>query len=205
MAFSRTLSLAICGFALTACGDPQGIGGGNEPATKFVTLSINGDMPDQNFAIEGGAGSGEDLQIVEGQTTGYAFAHGVVDGTNTYLGVAGIAPNSTVGNRIEGGSVAYSGTYSLAHANESNTTDENGNISLTANFIDDGGTVTGSTDGFEVYGTFKDTDNVLGGTVVHDGIVATLTGRIGTEAVAGAFVGNSNDEVLVGGIYVTAD
>ena len=195
MAFTRSLILAVCSVAVTACDPIDGVGETNTPVTRFVTLTNNGIMPDQNFQEDGGAGSHSDLVLYEGKLVGYSYAYGLVADSDTFLGVAGATPDPYVGAEIESGSVSYNARYSLAHADVDSTTNAAGNIQLTAGF--DSGRVTGEDSGLQVYGEFSGT--TLGGTVVHDGIVAELRGSVGTSAIAGAFVGNSDEEVLVGG------
>ena len=195
MAFTRSLILAVCSVAVTACDPVDGVGEGNTPVSKIVTLSTNGVMPAQNFAQEDGAGSHSDLTLVDGKYIGYSYAYGLMEDNSTFLGVAALAPNQNVGGVITTGSASYDAVYSLAHLDVDSTTETSGNIVLTADLGT--GELRGQDGKLSVYGSVYQTN--LGGTVVHDGLIADLRGSVGNTGIVGAFAGNSDDEVLVGG------
>ena len=199
MAFVRNLLVLTCGVAISACDAVEGIGEGNTPDTAIVTLSDTGEIPDQGFADDTGTGS--DLTVVDGALTGYAYEYGLIEGTTTFKGVAGITPDSNPGAEITTGTVTYDGSYSLAHVEIDEVNNVNGDISLTADFGNS--SVTGADGSLIVAGNFNGT--TLSGTVIYDGISADLSGVVGTEALIGAFAGNTSDELVVGGIVATAE
>lgn len=200
---SSKVVAVIAVLTLAACDDlgDRGITDGSTPDTALISLTVTGEVPDQGFVTSGGDGGGSDLATVNGTLIGYAYAYGLVDGTNTYLGVAGIVPDSDPGAAITSGSVSYDGTFKLAYINMDNALTETGQITLIADFLDS--SVTGASSGLVVDGNFSGTD--LGGTVTYAGITAELEGVLGADALAGAFAGNTSDVIIVGGILATAN
>ena len=199
MAFIRSLLALTCGVSIAGCEAVTGIGEGNTPDVALVTLSGSGEIPDPGFGDL--TNSVTEMDVVEGRLTGYAYEYGLLDGTTTFMAVAGVAPDSYVGPEITTGSVDYTGTYSLDYIEVDNVTNQTGNITLNASFAF--GDVIGSGDHISVYADIS--GNELDGTVYYDGMSAELSGLIGTAGLVGAFAGHTTDEVLVGGIVATAD
>ncbi|PRY76043.1 hypothetical protein CLV80_110129 [Yoonia maritima] len=200
MAYTRGLLIFISSLSLAACED-QGFGEGNTPSASIVTLSDEGEIPDQNYEDDDGSGSHSDLSVVGTALTGYAYSYGLVDGTTNFVGVAGIAPASDPGDAITTGTVSYEGTYALTHVDQDSETFVTGDITLIAAF--DTGSVTGDDGALVVTGNFSGTN--LGGTVTYEDLTANLDGVVGTDAVVGAFAGNDSESLVVGGIIANTD
>lgn len=191
--------------ATSACsvtsGDGGGVGGGLAVASNIVTLQQDGSIPDQNFANTGTRGSFSDLRTVNGRLSGFAYQYGRVAGTNRFLGVAGIAPSSDAGAAPNKATASYSGDYAFTYVDSGRVENEDGKISLDADFA--AGTLEGGADGLEIEGTIN--GQTVGGSATYRDVEADLTGIIGTERAVAAFAGNRGSALLVGGIIADAD
>jgi hypothetical protein len=190
---------------LAACSGGGGSGAVVEDDLRFrseiVTLNDNGTIPNQNISLRGTRGSGSDLtRESDGEWQGFAYQYGRVRGSRTFLGVAGIAPGTDPGEAATVARASYEGRYDLAHA-DTVVTRRDGDIRLDADFAN--GTLTGSADGLEIDGRIDGTD--LSGRATFRGVSARLDGVIGTKRAVGAFAGNDDDGLLVGGIVAEPD
>lgn len=195
-------SFLLCGVSivLAACDSSNvssrsGIGFGLETTSKLVVLEADGTIPEEGFASSGTRGSGRNLQVVNGRTSGFAYQYGRVAGTDRFLGVAGVAPNTDPGGVPTAATATYDGEYQLAHVGDTTDT-KRGDITLNADFS--AGTLSGAADGLSIDGTISGTS--IGGRASYGGVNADMTGVIGTERAVAAFAGNRRGEVLVGGI-----
>ncbi|MEM9642228.1 MAG: hypothetical protein AAGA19_12105 [Pseudomonadota bacterium] len=198
--FLKGIFLVLAMTALAGCEEFSfttggGVGVGNQPSSKLVVLESDGSVPDEGFSTTGTRGSGENLVTENGRTSGFAYQYGRVSGTNRFLGVAGVAPNTDAGTVPTTATATYEGTYDLAYI--SNTVErKDGDITLDANFV--AGTLTGSADGLNVDGVISGT--TVSGEASYRGVNASMDGVIGTKRAVAAFAGNTSRDVLVGGI-----
>ncbi|WP_147107782.1 hypothetical protein [Tateyamaria sp. syn59] len=162
--------------------------------SRLVRLTADGLVPDVGIDTSKAA----NVATFNSSANGAAFAYqmGRVRGTDQFLGVAGVLPNSQVGGAPTSATATYRGDYSLAYADR-NTFEQSvtGNIVLNADFNQ--GTLVGQAGGLSVNGSIN--GQSLGGTASYRGVDAPLTGRIGNTRAVGAFAGNTNDQALVGG------
>ncbi|MDX8355500.1 hypothetical protein [Cognatiyoonia sp. IB215182] len=195
-----------CVTAMPACGSSSSDGDSGpvvnpNPTSQLVTLNPDNTIPDQNFSGLGASGSISVSYFSDPVlgSTGFAYAWGNVEGTDDFLGVAGIHATSTPGDAITTGAVTYDGRYDLLRVRGNVEDQQSGQIELTATF--NSGRVTGSADGLEVNGTFSGNVTAMGGTVTFDGVTANMEGVVGQDRVVGAFAGDDADGILIGGIY----
>ncbi|MEL6644201.1 MAG: hypothetical protein AAFQ79_09720 [Pseudomonadota bacterium] len=197
-----TLGLLVCASALALAGcttsstSRSGGGGGPIPAgastdSRIVVLGANATVPDVGI-------DKNNSTTVTSQTTLGVFAYqiGPVAGQNAYLGVAGVAPSALVGGAPTTASATYRGTYSLSYADRTEFNGPvSGNITLNADFANQ--RLTGQSGDLSVDGRLA--GQTIGGTASYRGVDADLNGRIGDVGAIGAFAGDTNDAVLVGG------
>ena len=200
--------IAACAGAVVGCSSSSSLtrGGGQidsglSPQARLVTLNEDGTIPDQNFEQSGTGGRFSNLTSNNGRLTGFAYQYGRVEGTNRFLGVAGIAPTSNPGPPPTTATATYSGNYNLTYANRDQIERRTGTIRLAADF--DEGELTGVAGRLRVDGTI--TGQIVDGTVTYRNVDADLFGLIGSERVIGAFAGDEDDALLVGGLIAEAD
>ncbi|MEM7615001.1 MAG: hypothetical protein AAF245_08130 [Pseudomonadota bacterium] len=193
LALTGIVALAGCEEFSLRIGD--GVDDGLSPSSKLVVLEPDGSVPDEGFSRSGTNGSGGILRTVNGETSGFAYQYGRVAGTNRFLGVAGVAPNTDPGDVPTAALATYDGEYQLTHI-DNDTETKDGDITLDANFVS--GTLTGRADGLEIDGTINGT--TVSGNASYRGVTANMTGVIGDERAVTAFSGNTSREVLVGGV-----
>ena len=203
----KATMVAACAGAVVGCSSISVNTGGGQidaglnPEARLVTLNGDGSIPDQNFAQSGTGGRYSNITQSNGRLTGFAYQYGRVEGTNRFLGVAGIAPTSNPGPPPTTATATYSGVYNLTYANRDQIERRTGNIRLAADF--DEGELTGVAGRLRVDGTI--TGQVVDGTVTYRDVDADLFGLIGSERVIGAFAGDEDDALLVGGLIAEAD
>ncbi|MEM6909869.1 MAG: hypothetical protein AAF494_14450 [Pseudomonadota bacterium] len=173
-----------------------GIGSGLTPASRLVTLEADGSIPDQNFASSGTRGEVSDIRNNSGAVSGFAYQYGRVQGSNQYLGVAGIVPTTDPGGAPTDATATYRGDYAFSYIDRGRAQDRTGKISLDADFT--AGTLEGQADGLEIDGTIN--GQTVGGTASFRDVDADMRGVIGSERAVAAFAGNNNGAVLVGGV-----
>ena len=205
------LKIAIfvaCASAVVGCSSTVSLTRGNgqidsglNPEARLVTLNGDGSIPDQGFARTGTGGSYSNITQSNGRLTGFAYQYGRVEGTNRFLGVAGIAPTTNPGPPPTTATATYSGDYNLTYANRDQVERRTGTIRLAADFNE--GEITGSAGRLRVDGTI--TGQVVDGTVTYRDVEADMFGLIGSERVVAAFAGDEDDALLVGGIIAEAD
>lgn len=166
--------------------------------SQIVDLNDDGELPDLDIDTTPGNSGRSFSDVTNG--TGFAYQMGRIRGTQRFAGVAGIAPNSDVGNAPTTATATYRGSYSVAYAERRLQEQASGTISLDANFNE--GTLTGSAGRLDVNGQI--TGQNIGGTASYRGVEADLTGRIGSTRAVGAFAGNTTDAVVVGGFKAEA-
>lgn len=201
----------ICASGLAACSSSfsSSVGGGNgvekgiriDPGlatdSRIVTLNADGTVPDV------GIDPNNTIIVQEGRTAGgFAYQVGRVSGTNRFLGVAGIDPNTRVGPAPTSAQAVYSGDYSLIYVDRNRPREPvRGDITLTADF--NAQTLSGQSEGLVVDGNINGED--LSGTASYGGVNANLNGLIGASRVVGAFAGRNQNAVLTGGFYAEND
>lgn len=198
--------ILFCGLALAACsgssgsssgGSSGGIDPGLSTDSRIVELNQDGTLPD--------VGIDQNNSLTVSNITnngGFAYQIGRVSGADEFLGVAGVTPNTRVGNVPTAANATYSGEYSLAYADRNEFGDPvSGAITLSADF--NNRTLTGQSGGLNVNGTLD--GQSIGGTASYRGVDADLTGRIGTSRAIGAFAGHTADAVLTGGFIAEAN
>ncbi|KWV91046.1 hypothetical protein [Erythrobacter sp. YT30] len=194
------ISVGACS-STTISRSSGGIGAGFTPSAELVTLAEDGSIPDQNFQNTGTRGSFSDLRSQNGRVSGFAYQYGRVEGTNRFLGVAGIAPNTDAGAAPTTATATYTGDYALSYVDRDRAENRKGTISLDADF--NSGTLEGRAGALDVAGTID--GQTVGGTASYRGVEADMTGVIGSERTVTAFAGNSDEAVLVGGINAEID
>lgn len=194
------ISAAACSSTTISSGG-GGIGSSFTPVGQLVTLAQDGSVPDQNFENSGTRGSFSDLRSQNGRVSGFAYQYGRVQGSNRFLGVAGIAPNTDAGSAPSTATATYTGDYALSYVNRNRAENRKGTISLDADF--NAGTLEGRAGGLEVEGAIN--GQTVGGTATYRSVEADMTGLIGSERAVTAFAGESAGAVLVGGINAEID
>ena len=200
--------ILACAGAVVGCSSSSSLTRGNgqidsglNPEARLVTLNGDGSIPDQNFARTGTSGRYSNLTQSNGRLTGFAYQYGRVEGTNRFLGVAGIAPTTNPGPPPTKATATYSGEYNLTYANRNQIERRTGTIRLAADF--DEGELAGRAGRLRVDGTI--TGQVVDGTVTYRNVEADMSGLIGSERVVAAFAGDEEDALLVGGLIAEAD
>ncbi|MEM6497471.1 MAG: hypothetical protein AAF709_12185, partial [Pseudomonadota bacterium] len=146
-------------------------------------------------------GNGSIINEVNGRLSGFAYQYGRVEGTNRFLGVAGIVPTTDPGPLPTTATATYTGRYQLAYASQSRVEGRDGQITLKADFED--GELTGSAGLLEIEGTI--TGQIVGGTASYRDVEAEMFGLIGSERAVTAFAGDNDRAMLVGGINAEAN
>lgn len=203
---ARIALLVACGISIAGCSSSSSSGFGRstdriDPGlttkSQIITLNADGSLPE--------TGIDENASLTVSNMTnngGFVYQIGRVAGTDEFLGVAGIAPNTRVGAAPTEASATYTGEYSLAYADRDEFSDAiTGEITLDADFSTR--RLTGQSGGLSVNGTI--TGQTLGGTASYRGVDADLTGRIGASRAVGAFAGHTKDAVLTGGFVANAN
>lgn len=195
--------MALGLFAVAGCASSSG-GRDLTRAEVPVAVTANGRASSVVSSLSQEIGEALFLPQLNG---GIAHVSGF-DGTSQVVGLAGIIPGTNVGPVIPSGRVVMGGAYSLTHAKEVEETSGGGiktlrttrpvrgPIILTADVA--AGTVRGTAGDFTVNGTMSGTS--LGGGVTYLGVLGKLTGAVGQRGLAGAFAGETADQVIAGGI-----
>jgi hypothetical protein len=186
----------VAAVMLSACGEGgETLNGGGGPIPDVpVVLQSEILSPDPGG---GYASFGFDESRINDSRTfrGVSNAWGYKNGTNEFVGLAGVDFSVSMGDVITG-NVMYDTSYNLELVDPvTGGTNVTGDMEILADFSD--GTVTGNAAGLVVDGTF--TGQSLGGSVTYGGVTADLGGQIGQLGVTGAFAGNTDDALLVGG------
>jgi hypothetical protein len=187
-------AIALAGCSATSSGSSGGRGGGIDPDlttdSRIIFLNENGSLPDVGIDPK------NSRSLTRKDDGGFAYQIGRVVGEKKFLGVAGIAPNTRVGDAPTIATASYDADYDLAYADRTRIENPvSGKITLNADF--NNGTLKGQSGGLAVDGTI--TGQNIGGTASYRGVDAKLTGRIGEERAVGAFAGHNDDAVVTGG------
>lgn len=203
----RGAAAVACTVLVAACSSSGGssssggrIDAGQEPASRLVTLNVDGSIPDQGISESGTRGRFSDLRRVNGRLSGFAYQYGREEGTNRFLGVAGVAPTTDPGAPPTAATATYTGDYALTYVDRDGVDSQRGEITLNADF--ENGDLRGRAGGLVVDGTIS--GQIVGGTATYRSVDADMSGVIGTERAVTAFAGDTSEAVLVGGINAEA-
>jgi len=204
----KPVTLALSTALLAACSSSNDLvsGGGRidrglNPSASLITLNVDGSLPDQDFSENGTKGDFSLISDVNGRITGFAYQYGRKAGTDEFIGVAGIAPLSNPGPLPNAATATYTGDYALTYVDRDEVDTRRGTITLDADFSD--GVLEGTAGGLNIDGSI--TGQIIGGSATYRGIDADLTGLIGSQRAVGAFAGDSNNALLVGGFNADAN
>ncbi|MEM6741162.1 MAG: hypothetical protein AAF646_13695 [Pseudomonadota bacterium] len=197
--FASAAFLAACSSSSSSSGGQ--IDAGLTPEARLITLNEDGSIPDQQIVEGSTSGSFSRIRTINGRESGFAYQYGRVEGTDRFLGVAGIAPNTNPGPPPTEATASYTGVYALAYADRDGIEQRRGEITLEADF--ENGDLRGSAGGLAVDGEI--TGQIIDGTASYRNVDADMFGLIGSRRAVAAFAGDTGDALLVGGVDADVD